>query len=495
MRVQLNFRDTHINYDNGIYTLNFNISKYVKLQQLSNNARCYIESVNLLDVSPAGITHRLEGSFDIHANFINNDDISSSENVYEPVIFSHILYNTSHYQNSNGMHNLNYKVNENQFKSGNLQLKLVFYKTDGTIYKNGSFVDINSSFYSAYTSQLTIAGAASKLVVDKTDDVEKIKTKLQTLNNSLTNFQINTYGLETSMYDLLDDLQKEVTSKVSKATSTRSVAFWNDYLIEIKKYILRSNDHQIHLIYNFEYPYTTGGNLLPTKNFENDFANPFKSMYETYFNEYNETKIIEQNIEKIEKGIDTAIIELEATKIGVSNPSILYSNTVREQLYTANKKGEVTSFQIKLLINDNATNTNVTYISDNSNINFIVNDIIEIKDVDLRNYKAENNSTDTNIPNLELKVTKIVTKDEILSVNKSQLKTFKNLESNELVTLNDRLKDITTITNDEKFIQDGVRGMSMNIILYDEIDEFKSNGSIHNNHNINRNTNCVFRRI
>jgi len=99
MRVQLNFRDTHINYDNGIYTLNFNISKYVKLQQLSNNARCYIESVNLLDVSPAGITHRLEGSFDIHANFINNDDISSSENVYEPVIFSHILYNTSHYQN------------------------------------------------------------------------------------------------------------------------------------------------------------------------------------------------------------------------------------------------------------------------------------------------------------------------------------------------------------------------------------------------------------
>ncbi len=76
MRVQLNFRDTHINYDNGIYTLNFNISKYVKLQQLSNNARCYIESVNLLDVSPAGITHRLEGSFDIHANFINNDDIN-----------------------------------------------------------------------------------------------------------------------------------------------------------------------------------------------------------------------------------------------------------------------------------------------------------------------------------------------------------------------------------------------------------------------------------
>jgi len=297
------------------------------------------------------------------------------------------------------------------------------------------------------------------------------------------------------MYDLLDDLQKEVTSKVSKATSTRSVAFWNDYLIEIKKYILRSNDHQIHLIYNFEYPYTTGGNLLPTKNFENDFANPFKSAYTTYFNEYNETRIIEQNIEKIEKGIDTAIIELEATKVGVSNPSILYSNTVREQLYTANKKGEVTSFQIKLLINDNATNTNVTYISDNSNINFIVNDIIEIKDVDLRNYKAENNSTDANIPNLELKVTKIVTKDEILSVNKSQLKTFKNLESNELVTLNDRLKDITTITNDEKFIQDGVRGMSMNIILYDEIDEFKSNGSIHNNHNINRNTNCVFRRI
>ena len=228
------------------------------------------------------------------------------------------------------------------------------------------------------------------------------------------------------MYDLLDDLQKEVTSKVSKATSTRSVAFWNDYLIEIKKHILRSNDHQIHLIYNFEYPYTTGGNLLPTKNFENDFANPFKSMYETYFNEYNETKIIEQNIEKIEKGLDTAIIELEATKVGVSNPSILYSNTVREQLYTANKKGEVTSFQIKLLINDNATNTNVLYISDDSNINFIVNDIIEIKDVDLRNYKPENNSTDTNIPNLELKVTKIVTKDEILSVNKSQLKTFKN---------------------------------------------------------------------
>ena len=68
-------------------------------------------------------------------------------------------------------------------------------------------------------------------------------------------------------------------------------------------------------------------------------------------------------------------------------------------------------------------------------------------------------------------------------------------ESAEQKDLNNKLAATSLSVTQNDFIKKAIKGMSLSLVLYDEIDEFKSNGKIENNHNLNRNTNCVFRRI
>ena len=45
MKVTLNVRDANfISFNNDIFTINFNISKFIKFQQLNDTARIYVDT-------------------------------------------------------------------------------------------------------------------------------------------------------------------------------------------------------------------------------------------------------------------------------------------------------------------------------------------------------------------------------------------------------------------------------------------------------------------
>ena len=504
MKVQLNFRDTTVSLNNGIYTVNFNISKYVKLQQLSSNARCYIESVNLLDMSQTGYTKTLEGSFDIHANFVNNNDISTSENVFDPVIFNHTLYESGQYQNNNGMYNLNYKVNENVFKSGNLQLTLVFYDASGDIYYNHTFINtLDTTNYPLYLAQQLVTSLASKAVGDKKDEIEEIEVEIQLVKLTAKNLENAQNNLEQLMYIALANLETHVSNRYNKARSSRSITFWGDYLTAIEKPVETDNPNQIHLIYNLKFlpltPQDANQNKLPPIQFILDFVDPFKEAYKKYFSDLYDFSVFNQTITRITNDTATAIMKFEVTKQDATTPAILYSDGKMEHIYWANKKGENDQFNITLILNDTADEIFVIYIDDNSGINFVLNDIIEIQSADLKNYDNEDNvffnNLETDIPRLELKVIAMTVYDILLTPKQNDLVPLIITETTEQTNLNNAISATTLTTNQDDFIKKAIKGMSLSLVLYDELDEFKSNGKIENDHNLNRNTNCVFRRI
>ena len=165
VKVTLNVRDANfISFNNDIFTINFNISKFIKFQQLNDTARIYVESVNLIDITDTNLNSKIEGSIEIRCDFIDNLDFSSSDD-HNPLLFNNTLYASETIRNDNSMYNLNYKCSNNAFRNGNINLFVKFYDNVGKVLKDVTFIDTNHASYATYLSDLAVFNTKGRVYI------------------------------------------------------------------------------------------------------------------------------------------------------------------------------------------------------------------------------------------------------------------------------------------------------------------------------------------
>jgi len=259
MRLNLNVRNaSSTSFNNNTFTINFNVSKFIKFQQLNENARIYIESVNLIDITDTNLNAKIEGNIEIRCDFITNDDFSTS-NDNNPLLFNNTLYQSETIRNNNSMYNMNYKCNTNAFRSGNINLYIKFHDNVGKILKDVSFINTAHAGYATYLADL----AALNL---KAGEIVAQEAVVEAQNNIILNDQtfVDNFENMKNIKDIdVDIARRELRSQVLVKLNASVVSGGNRPIwVALLAFISDVNNSDLD-VYNY-YNFPVGEHLRPS---------------------------------------------------------------------------------------------------------------------------------------------------------------------------------------------------------------------------------------
>jgi len=189
MRLNLNVRNANFtSFNNNTFMINFNVSKFIKFQQLNENARIYVESVNLIDITDTNLNSKIEGNIEVRCDFISNEDFSTSHD-NNPLLFNNTLYASETIRNNNSMYNLNYKCNTNTFRSGNINLYVKFHDNVGKMLKDVSFINTAHPQYTTYLTDIVALNLKAPEIVAQEVVVETQNNSILVDQTFVTNFE------------------------------------------------------------------------------------------------------------------------------------------------------------------------------------------------------------------------------------------------------------------------------------------------------------------
>jgi len=496
VKVTLNVRDANfISFNNNIFTINFNISKFIKFQQLNDTARIYVESVNLIDITDTNLNSKIEGSIDVRCDFIDNQDFSSSDD-HNPLLFTNTLYASETIRNDNSMYNLNYKCSTNAFRNGNINLFVKFYNNVGDVLKDNSFIDTNHASYPTYQTDSTAFNIKGTEITNQELVVDTLNTSIISDQTQVDNFESIKLNKGVDVDIARRDFKSEVFLKWGASfASGNNRTLWTDLLT----YMDNINNSNIDL-YNY-YNFPIGEHLRPTGSaafFVAHFT-PFTNAVEVFEKTNDDYLKAFYLLETVKNKTVGGLVNLDGTVSNFTGQIVqaqLLSDLLPRTYSCARAATPTTFFNMELIITALKDQISVVYVSDQSLTRILLTDSINVSRTSLINIKKENSTVDITIPFLTLQPTTFNTVVDLIQPQIYQLQKLVVQQQPLSFVLFNSKAAVTFYQQVELFLAESIKGLSINLNIYDEIEtEFKTNSKLIKNNNYTRSKDCYFKRF
>ena len=496
VKLNLNARNaTFISVNNDIFTINFNISKFIKFQQLNDTARIYIESVNLIDITDTNLNSKIEGSIDIRCDFITNEDFSSSDE-NNPLLFTNTLYASETIYNNNSMHNLNYKCSTNAFRNGNINLYVQFFNNVGEILKDVTFIDTTHASYPTYQTDLIAFNIKGNEVNNQENVIDVLNTSIVTDQLTVDNFENIKLQQEIDVIIARNTFRSEVYQKWGASlVGGTNRGIWTQLLT----YMDDNNNSNIDLYnyYNFpigENPRPTGSAAFFVAHFTpyTDAVDIYEKMNDDYLKAFYKL----ENVKNKTVGGLVNLTGAVSIFTGQSVQAQLISDLVPRTYICSTSSSPTVFFNMELLITALKDQISVVYVSDQSLTRILITDSIIVSRSSLINIKKQNNTVDTTIPFLTLQPASFNTVVDLIQPQIYQLQKLILQQQPLSIALFNSKNLVTTFQQVELFLAESIKGLSVNLCIYDEIEkEFKTDPKLIKNNNYTRSRDCYFKRF
>jgi len=496
VKVTLNVRDANsINFNNNIFTINFNISKFIKFQQLNDTARIYVESVNLIDITDTNLNSKIEGSIDVRCDFIDNQDFSSSDD-HNPLLFTNTLYTSETIRNDNSMYNLNYKCSTNAFRNGNINLFVKFYNNVGDVLKDNSFIDTNHASYPTYQTDLVAFNTKGTEITNQEQVIEVLNNSIVSDQKQVDNFESIKFNKDVDVDIARRDFRSEVFLKWgASVASGGNRVLWNDLLI----YIDNINNSNIDL-YNY-YNFPTGEHQRPTGSAAFFIAHftPYTNAVEVFEKTNDDYLKAFHLLENVKNKTVGGLVNLDGAVSNFTNQAVqaqLLSDLVPRTYSCARAATPTVFFNMDLVITALKDQISVVYVSDQSLTPILLTDTINVARTSLINIKKQNSTTDITIPFLTLIPTLLNTTNNLIQPQIFELQRLVTQQLPLSVSLFTSKNLVTVFQQIQSFLMESIKGMGLTLCIYDEVqDEFKTNSKTILNNTYTRDRRCYFRRF
>lgn len=477
MKLTFNYKDATIDKIHDYeYNITFNLSN-VRNKVLSENARIFIESVNLCEFFDDNTREQLNGHLELRCNAIGIDEWDSSYDQHGmTLIYKSPLTNYQSFTNPNPMFMYNYKINRYFFNS-NIVFKINFFDRDGDNFetvKSSQKTVIQNTEYTNYQNKLAEIDNKENEIVQLQGVINRKETE-QSLRAT------EQFDKERLYLTALDNLKNVVLGKRDRAQG-----FINDLSTNKGKWqeMLTALSGKIENVINF----LNGKNLNQPpyrrqQTLNDDFIVKLKDYMNATFALNKVNHLLDEKYTKSNGKFVVEFVEL------LSDPTVYIEPSMTETTLTYTTDGSALTGSVK-----------IEYVQIRDKFFVVINDIIPATDfpsigetiiIDGSQLTRVNTDPTITTPDIRLNITSIEDKGINTLYNEKG-----NLDT-ELITLEASLtySNTQTLLSFNDLIKDRIKSMNMSFVIYDEIDDIEGAGNELKQTNYQRNMKCQFKRL
>ena len=475
MKLTFNYKDATIDKIHDYeYNITFNLSN-VRNKVLSENARIFIESVNLCEFFDDNTREQLNGHLELRCNAIGVDEWDSSYDQHGmTLIYKSPLTNYQSFTNPNPMFMYNYKINRYFFNS-NIVFKINFFDRDGDNFetvKSSQKTVIQNTEYTNYQNKLAE-------IDNKENEIVQLKGVINRKESDQSLRETDQSNKQNLYLTALENLKNVVQAKRDRAQGlindlSTNKGKWQEMLTTlsgtIENVINFLNEKNLN-----DYPYVREQSLL----------NAFIVKLKDYMNAtFALNQIIHLLDEKYTKSNGKFVVDFVGT---VSDPSLYIEPSLTETTLTYTTSGSALTGSVK-----------IEYVQIRDKFFVVINDIIPATDfpsvgetIIIDSTQLTPLTTGGTTPDIRLNIT---------SIENKSINTLYNEKGNlntELTTLEGLLSysNTQTLLSFNDLIKDRIKSMNMSFVIYDEIDDIEGTGNELKQTNYQRNMKCQFKRL
>ena len=475
MKLTFNYKDATIDKIHDYeYNITFNLSN-VRNKVLSENARIFIESVNLCEFFDDNTREQLNGHLELRCNAIGVDEWDSSYDQHGmTLIYKSPLTNYQSFTNPNPMFMYNYKINRYFFNS-NIVFKINFFDRDGDNFetvKSSQKTVIQNTEYTNYQNKLAE-------IDNKENEIVQLKGVINRKESDQSLRETDPSNKQNLYLTALENLKNVVQAKRDRAQGlindlSTNKGKWQEMLTTlsgtIENVINFLNEKNLN-----DYPYVREQSLL----------NAFIVKLKDYMNAtFALNQIIHLLDEKYTKSNGKFVVDFVGT---VSDPSLYIEPSLTETTLTYTTSGSALTGSVK-----------IEYVQIRDKFFVVINDIIPATDfpsvgetIIIDSTQLTPLTTGGTTPDIRLNIT---------SIENKSINTLYNEKGNlntELTTLEGLLSysNTQTLLSFNDLIKDRIKSMNMSFVIYDEIDDVEGAGNELKQTNYQRNMKCQFKRL
>jgi len=365
----------------------------------------------------------------------------------------------------------------------------------GDILKDNSFIDTNHASYPTYQTDLVSFNTKGREITNQEQVIEVLNNSIVSDQTQVDNFESIKLLKDFEVNMARRDFRSEVFLKWGAAfASGNNRTLWNDLLI----YIDNINNSNIDL-YNY-YNFPAGEHQRPTGSAAFFIAHftPYTNaveIFEKTNDDYLKAFHLLENVKTKTVGGLVNLTGAVSLFTGQLVQAQLLSDLVPRTYSCARAATPTTFFNIDLIITALKDQISVVYVSDQSLTPILITDTINVARTSLINIKKQNSTTDITIPFLTLIPTSFNTTDDLILPQISELQRLVTQQLPLSLSLFTSKKLVTVFQSIQPFLKESIKGLSLNLCIYDEIEEFKTNSSTIKNNTYTRDRRCYFKRF